>query len=41
MLTKRELKQLDRLKKMKILESHRPLVVKSLNNQIKSFNERK
>ena len=40
MLTNRELKQLNRLKKMKVLESHRPLVVKSLNDQIKRISRK-
>ena len=35
MKTQKEIKQLKRLKTMKQLESHRPLAVKSLKEQIK------
>ncbi len=35
MKTQKEIKQLKRLKTMNNIEKHRPLVVKSLNEQIK------
>ena len=36
MKTQKEIKQLKRLKTIKEMESHRPLVVKSLNEQIEA-----
>ena len=40
MKTQKEIKQLKRLKTMKQMESHRPLVVKSLNDQIKRIESK-
>jgi len=40
MLNKKELKQLARLERMRTLESHRPLVIESLNTQINIFKTR-
>lgn len=40
MKTQKEIKQLKRLKTMKQMESHRPLVVMSLNKQIEKLESK-
>ena len=40
MKTQKEIKQLKRLKIMRQLEAHRPLVVKSLDKQIKRLESK-
>lgn len=40
MKTQKEIKQLKRLKTMKEMEIHRPLVVKSLNEQIERLESK-